>query len=53
MESEKVEEKPPQEQSTSEVHPSSTETPKDPSELTQEKKDTSKFIFYHIVFFNI
>ena len=50
MESEKIEEKPPQEQPTTEVPPSSTEAPKNPSELTQEKKDTSKSIYYHILF---
>ena len=59
-EKEKTEEKPPQEQpqppqeqpqpqTTTEVPPTSTEPPANPSELTQEKKDTSKYIFHFIL----
>ena len=46
MDSEKVEEKPPQEQTISEVAPSTTEPASNPSELTQEKKDTCKYSLY-------
>jgi hypothetical protein len=64
-EKEKTEEKPPQEQPqppqeqpqpqtvTTEVPLSSTEPPANPSELTQEKKDTSKYIFNFIFSYNI
>jgi hypothetical protein len=45
METEKVEEKNvPQEQTVSAVVPSTTEPASTPSELTQEKKDTCKYI---------
>ena len=59
-EKEKTEEKPPQEQpqpaqeqaqpqAVTEVPPPSTEQATNPSELTQEKKDTSKYIFHFII----
>ena len=62
-EKEKTEEKPPQEQpqppqeqpqpqTVAEVPPSSTEPAANPSELTQEKKDTSNYIFHFILPYN-
>ena len=59
-EKEKTEEKPPQEQpqppkeqpqpqTVTEISPSSTEPPANTSELTQEEKDKSKYIFHFIL----
>ena len=59
-EREKTEEKPPQEQpqptyeqalpqEAIEVPPPSTEQATNPSDLTQEKKDTSKYLFHLII----
>jgi hypothetical protein len=49
MESEKVEEKAPTEQTqpqTSTIAPSTTESKKETPELTQDKKDSCKLIFF-------